>query len=228
VFEGATPAPPPPPNARPPLFSPEGICRFGQLQIAADWTFKLDGLNGICSVPPSPIFGRWTLKGVTMDGRDILGEPIAFVPGQHYGGIQITVTDRRSELTLQVSDERGETTREFVAIVYPVEKSRWSEVGPMIRTFVPQPIEVLEQMRSTMQQRGASGASNEAFERMKRGILTLPPGEYYAIAVDDIDGDSSRDPAVLERLSSSATRVIVSEGNSEVVLRRIKLGDLVR
>ena len=50
VFEGETPAPIPPAQASVPMSSPDGFgnCRSGQLQIAPDWTFSVEGLVGIC------------------------------------------------------------------------------------------------------------------------------------------------------------------------------------
>jgi hypothetical protein len=55
------------------------------------------------------------------------------------------------------------------------------------------------------------------------------PGDYYAVAVDDMEVEDSRDPAVLERLASSGVRVTVSEGVSQdVPLRRLKMADVMR
>ena len=60
-------------------------------------------------------------------------------------------------------------------------------------------------------------------------ISALAPGEYYVIAVDDIDTEDWQDPAVLERLTSSATRVVVTdEAPVEVPLRRFNFADVMR
>ncbi len=40
----------------------------------------------------------------------------------------------------------------------------------------------------------------------------LRPGEYYVVAVDDMEQEDWRDPVVLDRLRSSGLRVTVSEG----------------
>ena len=53
-------------------------------------------------------------------------------------------------------------------------------------------------------------------------------GDYFAIAVDDMEPNMLRDPDALERLSRGATRVSLTEGAKiDVSLRRIKLSDLV-
>ena len=53
VFEGTTPPPPSPGQTRVPLYNPDGPgCRSGQVTVAADWTFKLEGLGGTCGARP--------------------------------------------------------------------------------------------------------------------------------------------------------------------------------
>jgi hypothetical protein len=59
--------------------------------------------------------------------------------------------------------------------------------------------------------------------------MTVSPGDYFVIAVDDIGLEEIRMPAVLERLATSALRVSVAEGASvEAVLRRLPLAQVVR
>ena len=49
------------------------------------------------------------------------------------------------------------------------------------------------------------------------------------IAIDDIEVEDSQDPAILERLTSSAIRVtLTDEAPIEVPLRRFNLADVVR
>ena len=62
----------------------------------------------------------------------------------------------------------------------------------------------------------------------REAILGLPPGEYFAIALDDIETDRYRDADVLDRLSASANRVTIAEGTADVALLRIKIADLIR
>jgi hypothetical protein len=63
----------------------------------------------------------------------------------------------------------------------------------------------------------------------RESITAVRPGEYYAVAVDDMEMEDSHDPIVLERLASSGVRVLVSEGASqEIGLRRVKFADAMR
>jgi hypothetical protein len=52
----------------------------------------------------------------------------------------------------------------------------------------------------------------------------MPAGDYFAIALDDLDLESLRDPEVLAQLARGATRVTLADsGPAEVNLRRITL-----
>ena len=135
VFEGTTPPPPPPPGqTRVPLYNPEGPgCRSGQVTVAADWTFKLEGLSGTCGAPPQSMFGRWTLKAVMFRGQNLMEQMVTFETGQQYTNMQVVVTDKRTQMDLRVSGDDGQPTREYVAVVFPLDKTKWNpqlRLGP--------------------------------------------------------------------------------------------------
>jgi len=230
VFEGATPAPPIP--KQPiylPFYNASGqTCRGGQPQVAADWTFRMEGLTGTCSGVQTTVFGKWTLKAVMHGGENLLERLVTFEPGQNLSDVQLIFTDKRTELTFQVSDERGQLTRDYVAIVFPVEKARWTEGFRYVRTYAPVSQEVWA-LRMASMGSAANALPPTALEQMGRELLLgLPAGDYYVVAVDDIEAEASRDPRVLEQLMSSATRVTVSDdAPNQMVLRRLKLSDVV-
>lgn len=233
VFDGATPLPSNPGQVRLPIYSQDGLmCRAGEATIAADWSFRIDGLFGTCEAPMLGMFGRWTLKAVMYRGQDLLDRPVTFEAGQRLSDVQVIFTDRRTELTLGVAGDDGQPTRNYVAIVFSADKERWSRPSRYLRTFVPPTDEQIQLMMAS--RRVATSATPRAAavpspDFSRQAMSGLPPGDYYAIAVDDIDGEASRDPAVLERLMSSATRVTVThDAAASVALQRIKLSDVVR
>jgi hypothetical protein len=64
---------------------------------------------------------------------------------------------------------------------------------------------------------------------MQPRILGLSMGEYYIVAVDDIETEDARDPAILERLIPSALRVTLTDtAKTEVDLRRVMLANVIR
>ena len=197
------------------------MCRSGDAEVAADWSFKIQGLNGTCSVQPVGFFGRWTLKSVIIDGENVLDSPVTFQPGQKIRNVQITVTDKRSAMTFQVADDNGQSTRDYVVVAYPVEKDRWTNGA---RTYMPPVFINPEGIRTTASLPG--GGSAVARPQTLSG---LRPGDYYVVAVDDLESDDVRDPVVLDRLRGSATRVTVGEGATvELSLRRGTFAEVMR
>jgi len=56
-------------------------------------------------------------------------------------------------------------------------------------------------------------------------IRAMPPGDYYLVAVIDLDDNEWYDPAILEALRQVATRVTLSEGETETrTLRPMTVG----
>ena len=222
IFEGATPPPPSPGQVRVPMFSEGGMCRSGQAEIGPDWSFRIRGLGGTCSAEPRGMFGRWMLKAVIVNGENLLDGSITFQPGQQFRNVQVVVTDRQSSMVFQVSDENGQTTREYVIVAYPVDKERWTNG---VRIYMPPPISNPDMPR------GVTGLPAPAAPPPPRPqmLTAVRIGAYYVVAVDDMEAEDSRDPAVLDLLRSSATRVTVSEGTTaEISLRRLNFGDIMR
>jgi hypothetical protein len=227
VFEGTTPPPIPGGEIRVPMYSPDGpACRSGPIQIAGDWTFRLEGLIGTCSGPPSTIFGPWTLKAVLHEGENLLNRTVTFEPGQHLRDVQILFTDRKTELTFHVADEHGVTTPEYVALVFPADKSLWVQPG-RVRTFVPPSVDMMLHGGAVAPEANPPRVPMPAPMRPE-AMSGLPAGEYYVAAVDDIEGELARDPFVLERLAPNAVKVTLWEGVVvEAALRRVSLADVL-
>jgi hypothetical protein len=125
-------------------------------------------------------------------------------------------------LVLTVNDERGRPTREYVAIAFSTDKARWTEMSPYIRLLVPGPPPPAGPATPL---RGTVDVRTPPVPERRDVIAAAPPGEYYVVAVGDIAGDDTRDPAVLERLAAGAERVTLSYEQSpvEVTLRRVEL-----
>ncbi len=237
VFEGSTPPPPSPGKAHVPLYNPDGPgCRSAEAVIAADWTFKVEGLGGTCAAQPRSTFGRWTLKAVTVRGQNLMDQLVTFETGQQYTNVQIVVTDKRTQMDLRVAGDDGQPTREYVALVFSLDKTRWT--GPMrqMRTYAPPPMTttmVGSSVRTTTTMSatvvGGMLSSSMNTTGLQERIDGLPSGEYYVIALDDIEAEDTLDPGVLERLTSSAIRLtLTDEGPIEVPLRRFNLADVMR
>jgi hypothetical protein len=198
-----------------------GMCRSGDAEVAPDWSFKIGGLIGTCSAQPSVFLGRWMLKGVHINGENVLDSPLTFQPGQKLRNVQIVVTDKRSAMTFQVADDNAQSTRDYVVVVYPVDKERWTNGA---RTYVPPVFMNPEGIRTAASLPGGGSTIGRP-----QTLSGLRPGDYYVVAVDDLESDDARDPAVLDKLRGIATKVTVAEGATvELSLRRETFADIMR
>ena len=190
--------------------------------LAPDGTFRVAGIVGTCMIRVMGNMGRWTIKSVTHGDTDLADRPIAFEPGQQLRNVQIVLTDKRTELALNVVDERGQATREYVAIAFATDRTKWEEpFSRYVRSYVPP----VAPARSAAPPRGSPDL-RAPIER-RDVIIGLPPGDYYVVALTDIAPDDARDPTVLERLAAGATRASLTtdRGPQDVRLHRVELRD---
>jgi hypothetical protein len=220
IFDGTKPAPTNPQQMRINLSSNDGTpCRHSGSETRADWTFTITGVRGTCTpnVATGPAAPGWMVKSITYKGQDWMAKPMSIAAGQHVRGVEVVLTDKTTALVLEVNDERGVRTREYVALVYSTDEERWTTMGSRyVRTYMPRPIDTRSAPPTPR-----PGAP-PGFQRVPPDTLPgLPPGEYFAVAVEDVEAEDSRDPAFLARLSKSATRIVISEGAPvHVTLRR--------
>jgi hypothetical protein len=205
IFDGSSPLPDDPQSVRIGLGSttPYGMCQPGVIEVSPDWTFRIDGAIGACNFMPMGV-GRWTMRSAGRDEINLVDQAIRFSPGQVWRDIEVVFTDRRTELTLDVADEHGLPTREYVAVVFARDKKRWAENSRYVRLYVPPPPPVAPA--------STNGAlSNATTPQRPDSISALPPGEYYVAVVDDLPNEGARDAALLESLVSGATRVTLTD-----------------
>jgi Carboxypeptidase regulatory-like domain len=224
VFEGDSPLPPNPQQISIALGPPPaGIaCQFQGAPINPDGTFRVQGVVGTCVVRVMGNLGRWSVKSITQGDADLRDRVLTFEPGQQLRGVQVVFTDKQTALNVTVNDNRGQPTRDYVAIAFSTDKTKWNEMSPYVRLLIPGPQRGSE---PTTPLRGSVDVRAAPTSERRDSIVNIPPGDYYVVAVSDIAADDSRDPAVLERLAAGATRLTVSYERSpvEVTLRRTDL-----
>jgi hypothetical protein len=208
------------------------LCQAGRATLAPDWTFKVEGIVGTCRTQFVGNLGRWTVKAILHGGVDLMDRPVTF-NSEQWRNVQVVLTDKRTELDVQVTDPNGNATREYVALVFSVDKTRWDpNFSRYMRSFVPS---VLSARVNPVGAGTAAGSSSAALtftpvaaNASKDSVNGLPAGDYYVVALDDIDADGWRDPDVLEQLSRAASRITISEAApAEIRLRQLKLATIV-
>lgn len=131
----------------------------------------------------------WTLKSVSVAGRDVTDQPIDLKGGQNVDSVSIVLTDRSTSVTGTVRDGTGRPVRQVTVIAFSIDQQYWHAQSRQI-----QAVRVDE--RGVFRLRG------------------LPPGDYSVAAVDDVEQGEWFDPAYLDGIRTGAKRFSLSEGES--------------
>ncbi|HVQ42578.1 MAG TPA: carboxypeptidase-like regulatory domain-containing protein [Vicinamibacterales bacterium] len=136
----------------------------------------------------------WFVESITLDGKDITERP--FDLQTDATTFVVTYTNRASKVTGAVKDARGNVAADAIVLVFPTDQQRWTDYGRSPRFLRSVPMSL-------------------------KGTYTLdhlPPGDYYVIAIEGVDGEGWRDPKVLQALANRADRVTVAAGPASQTL----------
>lgn len=158
-----------------------------------DGSFELRGLSGQRIIRASGIPAGWMLKSVRVEGVDVTDTGYEFKPGANVAGIEIVLTSPGTNVNGTVTGASGQVVTDYTAVIFADDPSRWTV--PFSRYVV-----------------GTRGDQQGRFK-----ATNLPPGGYYAIAVEYIAQGEWGDPELLERLRSRATRFTIDEGQTETL-----------
>jgi protocatechuate 3,4-dioxygenase beta subunit len=164
------------------------------VQVAADGTFALDGLNGPRRIRLLRAPESWCLKAVVANGVDVTDTPLAFgMKEASLAGVEIVLTNKTARVSGRVTDASGRPAADYTVVVFSPSADRWYQGSRFFSFTRPKP--------------------DGSF-----AIAGLPQAEYYVAAVDWMQGNEGfgewQDPKLLNELAPHATRVILAESQS--------------
>ena len=173
-----------------------------QNRINDDFTFEMSGLSDRrllrANVPPTL---GWYPKAVIFDGDDVTDRGIEFTPGRSYEGIQVIFSQKTTDLSGLVTDERGKPVLDATVVIFPVNKDLWTYTSRYMRSLRPD--------------------TNGRYTSK-----SLPPlDDYMIIAVQNLEPGQGADPEFLTRALEEAKRLSLNEGETKAF--DIKLSKLV-
>jgi protocatechuate 3,4-dioxygenase beta subunit len=196
VFESARGATPQLPTQRLslPIMAASGAWPMPPLVIDG-MRFRVDGiapgryrLLTIVQGIRAPI-GSWWLTSIAAGGRELLDAPLDIQ--QSLDDAVATFTDTPSVLSGAVADTAGQAAPELFVVAFSVDRRSWFTGSRRVAAIRP-----TREGRYT--------------------ISNLPPGEYR-ITVADLDQNEWFDPAVLERLMTTARPVTIAGAERQTV-----------
>jgi hypothetical protein len=152
--------------------------------IARDGTFTFKG------VIPGRYFvrGPWTMRSATLSGKDVLEVPIDVSGEGHITGLELTVTDKITEVIGVLTDSSGNPIGNHTIVIAPANEALWVPGSRRIMTATTGPY--------------------------GRYTFRLPPGDYIVSPVDGFENGAQYDREFLAALSSTGSRVRLDEGGS--------------
>ena len=165
-----------------------------------DFTFELKtapgriGLVAIIQQPAGPV-NTWRLNSIRVNGADVTDGGFE-VGSQPVSGIEIEMTNRMQQIAGTVTDARGEAVKEYTVALFSQDRAKWKGTNRYFALGRP----------------GADGGFK---------VATLPPGDYYAIALDAIDVLGWQEPDVLEGWSRVAATFTLTPGDTRALTLRL-------
>jgi hypothetical protein len=179
----------------------------GPPKVNEDFTFEMNGLfdrrliRGGVGMGAPAANGGWYMKAVIYDGQDVTDTGIEFTPGRAYEGLQVIFTQKTTNLSGLVTDDRGKPVLDASVIVFPANRDKWTFQSRFIRTMRPD--------------------TNGRYS-----ITLMPPADdYLIIAVQNLEPGQASDPDFLSRAREEAQSFTLTEGETKAV--DIKLSKLV-
>ena len=157
-----------------------------------DWSFELKLPQGrtrllVFGTPP-----EWDVKAVRSRGVDVTDTGLDVKAGVDLTNIEIELTNRATETTGLVTDQRGEPVKDYAVVVFPRDPQRWIPHSRSVRTA-----------RSDQEGRFRIGG--------------LPSGDYFAYAVEFVEPGQERDSEFLDKIQPLATRFTLDEGGTRML-----------
>ena len=165
---------------------------LGASQVKDTGTFELDSLVGGHILRVASLPRGWVLKRVTFNGDDITDRGLEFKAGQDVEGIEIEVTNKATGIAGAVSGPGG-PLKDYTVVVFPEDEQKWT----------------LPQNRWM--------ASARPDQEGQFRFSNLPPGQYYAVAVEYVAQGEWQDPEWLARAAKTATKFTLDEGATKTL-----------
>jgi hypothetical protein len=166
--------------------------------VADDGSFELKGVRG--QVLFRVAAGQaWTMKSVVHEGVDITDATTDMNGPDGLQGLTIVLTDKVTDVSGQVTDSRGRPVKDYVVVMQPLEPKSSAALTRYLRTLRPD--------------------SDGRYRA--RG---LPPGEYFATAIEGLEQGRQFVPDVQARLRDAARRFTVREGETVTLDLRLTPG----
>lgn len=139
----------------------------------------------------------WSLKSVTVDGREMVDTPIELRSGQTLANVRVTFTNRLTEINGTVVNDQNVPMSELTVLAFPTDPTLWRPQARQIMTARPD-------------------------QNGQYRIRGLPAGDYYLAVIDPGVQGEWFEPTFLEQHRLDATRVSLVDGDTKTKDFKVK------
>jgi hypothetical protein len=157
-----------------------------------DNTFKLAGAAGKGFIRTLPLPIGLIIKSITVEGEDVTDLPIDFSTRRSIDDVRVVLTDQQTDLAGTVRDARSAPLKDYVVVLLPRDLKESLSPQRFIRVVRP---------------------DQDGSFRLKG----LPPGNYFATALDWIEQGRQFVPTFQEQLRKAGKTLILREGQSTTI-----------
>jgi protocatechuate 3,4-dioxygenase beta subunit len=156
-----------------------------------DMTFEMTVAAGRVFVRSPPTSPDWRLNRVRLDGADVTDAGIDVPVNGSLSDVVVELTNHLYPLSGRVFDGDGAIVRDCFVIVFAQDPATWT-LGPRILTA------------------GRPGLDDVFHARM-------PAGDYYAVAITEVDPGAWTDPEFLSQVRDRATKLTLAAGETKTI-----------
>ena len=168
------------------------LAGIGTGKVSEDYTFELKTRPGVALIRPNNLPTGWGLKAVRQHGSDVTDSGIEFRPNEDVSGIEVELTNKTTEVSGLVTNNRSEPVKDYTVVVFARDRERW---GYMSRFF----------------------QSSRPDQDGRYKVKALPAGDYYAVALDFVEPGEASDPEFLDRVKARAVAFSLLDGDTKTL-----------
>jgi hypothetical protein len=164
-------------------------------RVKDDGTFAYSGAFGPSRLRVTLPDG-WVVKAIQHHGIDIADATLDPRTGEELSDVEVVISSKVTTVSGVLSDSKGAPVADGTVIVFATEAEKWSEDSRFVRSARPD-------------------------QQGQYQIRGLPPGEYFALAMDYVQDGLWNDPEYLESIRRYAQRFTLGESDARTVALKI-------